>query len=60
MPLVSYVSVPIVDNRNKLEGYVHVDINHPFSKLPYVTIDEVLCDEFEKHHINTSFINIKS
>jgi hypothetical protein len=45
MPLISYISVFVVDAHIGNQ-YVRVAIDHPWSKLPYVTIDDVLTSEF--------------
>jgi hypothetical protein len=39
MPLLSYVSIPI---QNHHEKYVRVAVDHPWTLLPHVTMEDVL------------------
>jgi hypothetical protein len=49
MPLLSYVSISVVNTKNgEVEGYVRVPIDHPFTKLQVVSLENVLVDDFSK------------
>ena len=45
MTLLSYVSLPIVDN-DEVQGYIRLSIDHPYARKTSITIDEALTEEF--------------
>lgn len=51
------MSIPIIENEN-LHGYVRVPIDHPFTNMASVRVDDVLDDHYNRFTLNASISNV--